>query len=160
MNSLFRTALALGILIGGFRDSSFADDDRLLPPKKLRGTWLELEALDFKDWKIKSFQGWGEPFDGGSKVFFFETETGTTFEVMAANPAYWTLRDRQIGKQVFLVLFKKRYYRIEPESIGEEALLSMLKVVQPSLTGKDSKDPKLVESLIASIRSRKKLFRL
>jgi len=60
-------------------------DDKIPPPENLRAEWTELEELKFSDWGIKSFLGWGIPFDGGSKVFFFESDGGERFDLMVAN---------------------------------------------------------------------------
>ncbi len=56
-------------------------DDETLPPKDLRGEWSELQKLGFANWTIKDFLGWDVPFDGGSKVFFFESDGGERFDL-------------------------------------------------------------------------------
>ena len=76
-------------------------DDEMLPPKALRAEWAELQQQKFSDWKIKSFLGWDIPFDGGSKVFFFESDNGERFELMLANPSYWTALDKKEHRQVY-----------------------------------------------------------
>ena len=91
-------------------------EDAIFPPKELRAEWEELQELKFADWSIEEFLGWDTPFDGGSKVFFFESDGGEKFELVIANPSYWTNKDKKERRQVFIVVHKNRFYRIEPKS--------------------------------------------
>ena len=122
------------------------------PPKNLRAPWVELAELKFTDWKIAAYKGFAEPFDGGSKVFSFETENGLGFAIMAANPEYWTAADLKAKKQVFYLVHKNRFYRIESESDGEVAVISMLEAAAAMLEG--TKNEQAVNKLIERIRSR------
>ncbi len=101
-------------------------DEALLPPKELCAEWKELEAKKFAGWKIKDFLGWDVPFDGGSKVFFFVSDGGERFDLMVANPAYWTAQDKAARRQVFMVIHKNRFYRIEPKGDEERNLVEKL----------------------------------
>lgn len=128
----------------------------IFPPQKLRAAWSEWE--DFSKWQIKEFNGWEVPFDGGSKVFFFQSASGDRFEVMAANPAYWTEQDKKDRKQVFLVIRNNRFYRLEPGSNQETELIRMIEDARPGLTGQGKTDPKLLKGLVERIRDRKPMF--
>ncbi len=130
-----------------------------LPPENARAEWKELEKLRFHDWGIKAFKGWDVPFDGGSKVFFFESSGGKRFDVMAANPAYWTDEDMRNRKQVFFVIHDKKFYRLEAGSDQEAKLIAMIEMARPKITGKGNNDPKLLDSLVKRIRSRKPMFK-
>lgn len=127
-----------------------------LPPEKSRAPWSELK--NFAKWQIKEFKGWAVPFDGGSKVFFFQTTSGDHFDVMAANPAYWTAEDKKNRKQVFFVIRKDQFYRLESGSDQETALIKMIEEARPGLSGKERTDPKILDSLVERIRSRAPMF--
>lgn len=129
-----------------------------LPPASVRAPWTELEKLRFEDWAIKAFKGWDVPLDGGSKVFFFETAGGIRFDVMAANPAYWTEDEKQRREQVFFVLHKNKFYRLEAGSEQEESLITMIESARPKLAGKGKTDPKLLARLVERIRDRRSMF--
>jgi hypothetical protein len=128
-----------------------------LPPTEVRGNWSEF--ADFATWRIREFRGWDVPFDGGSKVFFFGTAAGERFEVMAANPAYWTEQEKKAGKQVFFVLRDKKFYRLEPGSEPETGLIRMIGEARPRLTGRERTDPKLLDELVVRLRDRKAMFK-
>jgi hypothetical protein len=130
----------------------------MLPPKDLRAEWIELEELKFSDWTIKDFIGWGEPFDGGSKVFFFESDGGEKFDLMVANPSYWTAQDKKERRQVFIVIHKSRFYRIELKSNEETNMIAKLTEAAGMLSGEGERDPKLLGSLAERLESRKPVF--
>jgi hypothetical protein len=133
-------------------------DDKILPPENLRAEWTELEELKFSDWSIKGFLGWDVPFDGGSKVFFFESDGGERFDLVVANPAYWTAQDKKERRQVFLVIYKNRFYLIEPKSDEERNMIESLTKAAGKLTGEGKKDPKLLASLAERLESREPIF--
>lgn len=133
-------------------------DDKMLPPKDLRTDWTELQKLKFSEWGIKSFLGWDVPFDGGSKVFFFESDGGERFDLMVANPTYWTAQDKKESRQVFLVIHKNRFYRVEPQSVEEKNMIENLTKAAGILTGEGKKDPKLLTSLAERLESREPIF--
>ncbi|MES2474315.1 MAG: hypothetical protein V4640_00950 [Verrucomicrobiota bacterium] len=134
-------------------------DDEMLPPKDLRAEWTELQELKFSNWGIKSFLGWDVPFDGGSKVFFFESEGGERFDLVVANPGYWTAQDKKESCQVFLVRHKNRFYRIEPKSDEEKNMIEKLTDAARKLSGEGKKDSKLLTSLAERLESREPIFK-
>jgi hypothetical protein len=134
-------------------------DDQMLPPKELRAEWSELQELKFSDWSIKDFLGWDIPFDGGSKVFFFKSDGGERFDLMVANPEYWTAEDKKERRQVFIVIYKNRFYRIEPKSDEEKIMIAKLTKAQDQLSGNGKKDPKLLTSLAERLESREPIFK-
>lgn len=155
-----RTFLSLAVIVIGLTGWLRSDDSKVLPPVDMRADWAELEKLQFTGWKIKEFHGWAVPFDGGSKVSFFETDTGERFDVMAANPAYWTAEDKKALKQVFYLIHKNQFYRIEPESEQEKLLVKMITDARPELKGTERKDPALLDGLVARLSDRKPMFRI
>ncbi len=136
----------------------WAEDGATLPPIGLRAEWAELEKKKFADWAIKGFLGWEVPFDGGSKVFFFESATGDKFGLMVANPVYWTVLERKSRRQVFFVLHGNRFYRIEPKSEEEQNLIEKLAKAANELVGEGKTDPKLLKSLAERLESRDPMF--
>ncbi len=137
--------------------SLFGEDT--LPPKSVRAEWSELEALKFSEWRIEEFNGWAIPFDGGSKVFFFKSSTGKAFDVVAANPAYWTKEDKKARRQVFYVIHNKKFYKLKEGSDAEKSLISMLQEFRPQSIGTGKKDPRLIEQLLERIKNRKPMFK-
>lgn len=135
-------------------------DDKTLPPVQLRAQWSELEALGYSRWQIKEFNGWAVPFDGGSKVFFFVTTSGEPFDLMAANPAYWTADDKRNRRQVFYLVHKNRFYRINPNSKEQAKLIAMIEAIRPKLAGTGKKDPKLLDAMVTRLKDRKPIFKL
>jgi hypothetical protein len=133
-------------------------DDKMLPPKALRAEWAELQQQKFSDWKIKSFLGWDIPFDGGSKVFFFESDNGERFELMLANPSYWTALDKKEQRQVFLVVHNNRFYRIEPKSDEERNMIEKVTDAASRLSGEGKKDPKMLANFAKRLGSREPIF--
>jgi hypothetical protein len=134
-------------------------EDGMLPPKDLRAEWTQLQELKFSDWVIKNFLGWDVPFDGGSKVFFFESDGGERFDLVVANPAYWTAQDKKERSQVFLVIHKNRFYRVEPKSDEEKNIIEKLTEAAGKLSGEGKKDPKLLSGLAARLESREPIFK-
>lgn len=133
-------------------------EDANPPSKGLRAEWSELQELKFSDWSIKNFLGWDVPFDGGSKVFFFESDGGERFDLMVANPAYWTAQDKKERRQVFIVIHKNRFYRVEPKSDEEKNMIGKLAKAAGQLSGEGKKDPKLLTSLAERLESREPIF--
>ena len=133
-------------------------DDQLLPPKEIRGEWRVLEELKFSDWSIKRFLGWDVPFDGGSKVFSLESDGGERFDLMVANPAYWTAHDKKERRQVFFVIHKSRFYRIDPKSKEEKVMIEKLRQAAERLSGEGKMNPKLLTSLAERLESREPIF--
>jgi hypothetical protein len=134
-------------------------EGEMLPPKDLRADWTELQELKFSDWSINNFLGWDVPFDGGSKVFFFESDGGERFDLMVANPSYWTAQDKRERRQVFIVIHKNRFYRIEPKSDEEKNMIEKLTEAAGKLLGEGKKDPKLLTSLAERLKSREPAFK-
>jgi len=154
MNILVRLLLVISATL------AFAHaNDEILPSDDLSAEWTELQELKFSDWSIKSFHGWGEPFDGGSKVFFFESDGGEKFDLMVANPSYWTAQDKKERRQVFLVIHKNRFYRIEPKSDEERNMIEKLTKAAGQLSGEGEKDTKLLTSLAERLKSRVPIFK-
>lgn len=153
MKNLVRLLLIIAIFV-----SLAQADDKMLPPEHLRAKWTELEQLKFSDWGIKNFLGWDIPFDGGSKVFFFESDGGERFDLMVANPAYWTAQDKKERRQVFIVIHKNRFYRIEPKSDQEKNMIEKLTKAAGTLLGEGKKDPKLLAGLARRLESREPIF--
>lgn len=79
---------------------------------------------------------------------------------MAANPAYWTDADKKATRQVFYVIRKRRFHRLDPGSTQEKALIRMLEKARPRLEGGGRTDPKLLDSLLTRLRDRKPMFDL
>lgn len=127
-----------------------------LPPEELLAPWSEWE--DFATWQIKAFKGWDIPFDGGSKVFFFQSSLDDRFDVMAANPAYWTAEEKKERKQVFSVIRQNRFYRVISGSQKEAALIKMIENARPRLEGEGKTDPKLLDGLVERLRDRRAMF--
>jgi hypothetical protein len=135
-----------------------AEDDLKLPPNELRVDWSELKELKFNEWTIKSFDGWDIPADGGSKVFFFQAISGERFDIMAANPGYWTAEDKKVGRQVFFIIRNNRFYRIVPDSDEERNVIEKLEAAKATLSGQGKKDPKLLAGLIEKLKTRDPMF--
>lgn len=154
MKTLVQLILAMSLML----TISHAEDG-MLPPKELRAEWGELQKLKFEGWSIKNFRGWGIPFDGGSKVFFFESDGGERFDLMVTNPGYWTDEDKKEHRQVFIVIHKKRFYRIEPKSDEEKNMIKKLTNAAKRLRGEGKTDPKLLTSLADRLESRESIFK-
>lgn len=154
MKTLVQLIFAMSLML----TISYAED-AILPPKELRAEWGELQKLKFEEWSIEKFRGWDVPFDGGSKVFFFESDGGKRFDVMVANPAYWTVQDKKQRRQVFIVIHKNRFYRVEPKSGEEKNLSEKLTDAAGKLSGKGKNDPKLLTSLAERLESREPIFK-
>ena len=131
----------------------------LLPPLKLRAEWQELEKLNFSEWTIERFNGWSVPFDGGSKVFFFESNGGESFKVMAASLAYWTAQDKKERRQVIFLIHKNRFFRVECDSDAEKNLVEKLNTAASQLSGDAKNDPELLKGLAELLESRKPIFK-
>lgn len=134
-------------------------DDGLLPPKDLCAEWKELQEQKFSDWTIKTFHGWGDVADGGSNVFSFESHEGERFELVVANPTYWNAEDKKKGRQVYFVIHKNRFYRIEPKSEEEKNIIKKLSDAAKRLSGEGTKDPKLLSRLAKRLESRESEFK-
>lgn len=134
-------------------------DDEILPPRELRAEWRELQELKFSDWSIKEFLGLDVPFDGGSKVFFFKSDAGERFDLMVANTGYWKAEDKRERRQVFIVIHKNRFYRIEPASDEEKNMIGKLADAAKRLTGVGKTDPNLLTSLAERLQSREPAFK-
>jgi uncharacterized coiled-coil protein SlyX len=134
-------------------------DDEMLPPKDLRAEWPELQEQKFSDWSVKTFLGWDVPFDGGSKVFFFESDGGESFDLVVAHTNYWTAQDKNQRRQVFLIRHKNRFYRIEPKSAEEKNMIEKLTKAAGQLSGEGKKNPKLLTRLAEHLESREPIFK-
>jgi len=154
MKNLIRHLLAITISI-----PSVLVAGELLPPKDLRADWKELQRQKFSDWTIKSFLGWDVAGDGGSKGYFFESDGGERFDLVVANLAYWTEEDKQKRRQVFFVIHKNRFYRIEARSAEEKNIIEKLTNAAARLTGEGKKAPELLTSLAKRLESREPAFK-
>ncbi|ADE53318.1 hypothetical protein [Coraliomargarita akajimensis] len=135
---------------------AFADDR--LPPEKLRAEWSELKEIQLSELEITGFHGWDMPFDGGSKVFFLEANSDR-FEIVVANPNYWTEEDKAENRQVFyLRAGKNRFYLIEPKSAEESIICDALLQASKILKGKERKNPTLLVKLSELLKSREPIF--
>lgn len=149
MKTLIRFLLAISVIITLVHAA-----DPLVPPKELRAEWKELHEQNFSKWTIKTFHGWDLFADGGSKGFHFEAGSGERFDLMVANQDYWTKEDKNAQRQVFFVIYKTRFYRIEPKSEEEKNIINKLTEAAQRLTGMGKKDPKLLTSLAQRLESR------
>ena len=140
--------------------ASVKSEEEVYPPRDLRGDWAELQELDFHDWVIRDFLGWDVPFDGGSKVFFLRSDRGDRFDLVMANPAYWTEQEKKAQQQVFLIRYKNRFYRIEPASEEEKEIIGKIAKAAARLQGDGKRDPQLLTKLAECLRSRKPQFKL
>jgi uncharacterized coiled-coil protein SlyX len=154
MKNHIRLLLAITISI-----ASVLVAGELLPPKDLRADWKELQEQKFSDWTIKSFLGWDIAGDGGSKGYFFESDGGERFDLVVANLAYWTEEDKQKRRQVFFVIHKNRFYRIEARSAEEKNIIEKLTNAAARLTGEGKKAPELLTSLAKRLESREPAFK-
>lgn len=136
-----------------------AGEEATLPPVEKRAEWAKLEEKGFAKWKIEGFGGYAEPLDGGSKIFSFNNGGEGGFEVMVANPAYWTAEERKAGRQVFFVIHDGLYYRVEAGSEGEKQLQEKLDKAAGELVGAGETHPKLVKALAARLKSRDPVFK-
>jgi hypothetical protein len=134
-------------------------EDGTLPPMKLRAEWSELHELKFPDWSIKDFLGWDTAADGGSKAFFFKSDGGERFDLVVANRGYWSAQDKKEARQVFIIVHKNRFYRIEAGSDDEKNMIGKLTDAARRLSGKDQTDPKLLTSLAERLKSREPIFK-
>lgn len=130
-------------------------DAQQLPPVELRAEWAELGEVKFESWEIRSFTGWDEFGDGGSRGFNFESTTAGPFIVLAANPAYWSEEDRKEKRQVFFLIRKDRFHLITPGSAEEKKIISMLEKAAATLAGEGRTDPKLMKTLAERLHDRK-----
>ena len=133
--------------------------DSTHPPVELRGKWNELVKLNFKDWEIKTYNGVGGVFDGGSQVFGFSSTHGVKFSVMAANPSYWTSEDKKSKRQVFYLLHNNRFYLIVSGGIHEKSLLKKLTMAREKLSEPDWNDPSDLDKLMDRLKTRKPMFK-
>jgi len=132
--------------------------DERLPPEKLRAEWKELKEIRLSELEITAFHGWDLPFDGGSKVFFLEA-AGARFDIVVANPNYWTEEDKKEKQQVFyLTAGKNRFYLIEPESEEEKIISDALLKASKTLKGEERQNPKLLMKLSELLKSREPIF--
>ena len=154
MKNYIRLLLAITISI-----PSVLVAGELLPPKDLRADWKELQEQKFSDWTIKSFLGWDIAGDGGSTGYFFESDGGERFDLVVANLAYWTEEDKQKRRQVFFVIHKNRFYRIEARSAEEKNIIEKLTNAAARLTGEGKKAPELLTSLAKRLESREPAFK-
>ena len=129
------------------------------PPVKLRGKWNELVKLNFKDWEINAYNGVSGVFDGGSQVFSFKSSEGIKFSVMAANPFYWTSKDKELKRQVFYLLHNKRFYLIAAGGVQEKSLLKKLTQAREKFTEPDWNDPSDLDKLVDRLKSRESMFK-
>jgi len=118
--------IALLMLVISLLRSAYAGDKPTHPPEEHIGKWSELRKLDFKNWRIKSYDGSTGVFDGGSWVCSFTRIDETGFSVMIANPSYWTAEDKRLKRQVFYLLHEERFFLISSGSTEEKILLQKL----------------------------------
>ena len=91
--------------------------------------------------------------------FFFESDDGERFDLMVANSGYWTDEDKKQRRQVFIVIHKNRFYRIEPKSDGEKNLINKLTDSAKRIRGEGKTDPKLLTRLAERLESREPVFK-
>lgn len=148
-------SLALALFLVGTRVSGAGI---LLPPSEQLGQIADLSQQGFFAETITSFDGWDIPFDGGSYVFFFGTSSGLRFDIVAANKAYWTEKDKSARLQLYFILTKGKFYRVDPKSEEEKQITSMIEAALPQITGTEKKSPEVARKLVENIRTRKPLF--
>lgn len=157
LSNKMKSRATVAVIAGVIWHNAIMAAEPSLPPENLRASWMELAEFGFTGWKIAAYKGFAEPFDGGSKVFSFETDEGVNFAIMAANPKYWTDADRLAGKQVFYLLHKNRFYRVEPKSDKEAALISMLE--SSKLASGGNKNARIVRKLVERLQNRISMFK-
>lgn len=139
-----------------FAATLLADKPNLPPPNmKLKEPWATIEKKGFNDWKIRQFVNWSGVADGGSIAFEFMTNQGVEFDVLVANPAYWTDAEKKAKHQVIYLIESGRFYLLVPDSEQEKRLLRILKEAATSLKGEDRVSPKYINALIEQIKDRK-----
>lgn len=136
---------------------TFAESE---PTAENLADWSELDVPEFKAWKISKYDGYNYPFNGGSKILFFQTSTGLSFQIMAAHPDHWTPEDRIAKRQVFYIVHKDRYYFIEPASDQEEQLRGKLLDAQTRLKRTKKGDPRDLGAIAHFVKTRKQMFPL
>lgn len=132
-------------------------DEPNMPPAdlKLKEPWATIEKKGFNDWKIRQFVYWSSAADGGSIGFRFITDQGVEFDVLVANPAYWTDAERERKHQVIYLIESGRFYLLVSGSEQEKHLFRILTEAATSLKGEDRASPKYINALIDKIRDRK-----
>lgn len=123
-----------------------------LPPESVKSPWAEIEKLGFKEWRIKKLTYLGEAADGGSKGFWCIIDDTRNFQIIATNPAYWTAEDKKLNRQVYYIVYKSRFYRLDPQTEEESNLISILEKSELA-----EQERKLANNLILRIKSRKPL---
>jgi uncharacterized coiled-coil protein SlyX len=78
---------------------------------------------------------------------------------VVANPAYWNAEDKKQGHQVYFVIHKNRFYRLEPKSEEEQNIIEKLSDAAERLSGEGTKDPKLLSRLAKRLESRESAFK-
>jgi hypothetical protein len=78
---------------------------------------------------------------------------------MVANPGYWTDEDKKERRQVFIVIHKNLFYRIDPKSDEEKNMIEKLTEAAKRLRGEGKTDPKLLTSLAERLESREPIFK-
>ncbi|MEO0016812.1 MAG: hypothetical protein RLZZ522_95, partial [Verrucomicrobiota bacterium] len=87
-----------------------------------------------------------------------QTTSGERFDIMAANPGYWTDEEKKAGRQVFFIIRNNRFYRIAPDSDEERNVIEKLEAAKATLAGKGQKDPRILAGLIDRLRTHKSMF--
>lgn len=134
---------------------SAGEEPKLPPPAMdLKEEWETLEKKGYAGWQIRDFVLWSGVADGGSMAFEFLTDGGVEFDVLVANPGYWTVEDKKAKRQVIYLIESGRFYLLVPESDQEKKLLQMLGKVRERLKA-DGETPKwILDALMETIEIR------
>ncbi len=147
------TILIASILLGS---AAIGNEPKLPPPEMdLKEEWTTLEKKNYSNWKIEEFVRWGSGADGGSIAFDFLTTNGIKFDVLVANPAYWTAEDKEKKRQVIYLIESGRFYLLKSGSEHEKHLLKMLKQIFQNLKDDGDISRPIMKALVDTIETRK-----
>lgn len=128
-----------------------------LPPRKMnmKEDWTTIEKKNYSNWELAEFDGWSGVADGGSIGFRFLTTKEIKFDVLVANPSYWTAEDKEKQRQVIYLVESGRFYLLKRGSEHEKLLIGMLKRLEKGLKKDGLTSKKRIEVLREVIGSRK-----
>jgi hypothetical protein len=128
--------------------------DPPMPPQDLKEEWTTLEKKGFKDWKDLKFLDVGTVADGASVCYTFRIQDDSEFDVLIANPGYWTEVDKVNKRQVIYLIVDNRFYLLKPESEQEKQLLKMIKAAEVDKKNEAKNAKELLKKLCNTIETR------
>lgn len=149
---LLSSAYGITIGLGSFISAEERFREPFMPAPNYVGDWGQLDDR-FQKWDIARFQFKGDCADGGSEDFEFEASDGTAFDIIIANPAWWTIEDQKRRRQPAFLWFDGKVYRIEEGSEVEAKLREKLSRAAETLEGDGSRHPKYLRRLIDMINA-------